>query len=390
MKILFIDFALDKLGGVERVVSTLANELVQNYEVEICSIYRHSPRPFYKFDEKIQFNYLIDNSKLLSTKSNTKAGFYIFRVFEKIYEMISFTNKLRKFCETRFSEFDVVIFGRTTAAIIFMPYMKQYEGKVIVRDAIHLYDTTNKSKRLMKKYFPDKVDTLIVSSEESIQLYKEFFGMTNINIRKIYNPLGIIPAERQSEENKRIIGVGRYCRQKGFENLLYAYAQISKKYPEWTLALIGAGEDYLHYRRICKQLDITDRVEFYKSSNIVEEYSKADIFVMCSRNEGYANALVEAMACGVPSITYDWYVGADDIVEDGINGIIVRLEDRKKYFATNGITKNDADSLAKAINMLIENADLRNLLSSNARLICESRDRLKITDEWIKIIEERK
>jgi len=387
MKVIFIDFSLDKLGGVERVISTLTNELVNKYDIEICSVYKHSDQPFYKYNEKIRFNYLIDNSQLLSTKSNTKYGFYFFRIFEKIFELTFYKRRINRFCKLNLVDVDVVIFCRTTVAMVFLPYMDNFNGKIIVRDANHIKHATTQHRDCMKKYFPHRVDTFIVSSNESKELYRKFFDDLDINITKLYNPLGIVPKCCNPLKNKRIIGVGRYCREKGFENLILAYSQVNQKHPDWTLSLIGSGEDLARYKRMCKELEINDKVEFKRSTDIVEEYCNAGIFVMSSRGEGYANALVEALACGVPAITYNWYLGSDEIIEDEFSGLVVRLKDRETYFRTNEIDRGDVKHLADAINRLIEDEELRVELSGNAVKIIETRECSKVVSDWIKIIE---
>lgn len=388
MKIFLVDLALYKMGGVERVISTLANRMVDKYDVGVCSLYRHDEKPFYDYDEKVKLYYLIDLSNAKSSMSKSKAEFYLFRFFEKICEQIILKKKITDFCEKYLMQCDIVIFGRTSTAILFLPYMRCYKGKIIVRDASHLYNTSIADRKLIQQYFPALVNTFIVSSEESKKLYEDFLEDNIMNIKKIYNPLGIIPQVTNHVEYKRIIGVGRYNYEKGFENLLLAFVKVHHEHPDWRLSLIGAGEDYHHYMKICVKYSIADFVEFRKSSDIVQEYCKSGIFVMTSRMEGYANALVEAMACGLPSISYDWYVGVDDIIQDGVNGIIVQLQDRKRYFDSGNVDPLDVDNLFCAINHLIVDVELRKKLSHNAVHIIESRNVDKIIRQWEEIIEE--
>lgn len=388
MKIFLVDVALYKLGGVERVISTLANYMINMYDVGVCSIYRHHEKPFYDYDKRVKLLYLIDLSNAKSSMSKSKTRFYFFRAFEKIYEQLFFKKKIANFCEEYLMKCDTVIFGRTSTATLFLPYMRYYKGRIIVRDATHLYNASVSSKKRIQQYFPALVDTFIVSSEESKELYKAFLGGSTVNIRKMYNPLGIIPKITDHVKYKRIIGVGRYNHEKGFENLLLAFAKVHHQHPDWQLSLIGDGEEYPRYMRICAKYGITDYVELKKSSNIVEEYCKSGIFVMTSRMEGYANALVEAMACGMPSISYDWYVGVDDIIQDGVNGIIVPLQDRKQYFNSGHVNPLDVDNLFHAIEHLIVNVELRKKLSHNAAQIIESRSADKIISQWKEIIEE--
>ena len=386
-KILLIDLAIDKLGGAERVINTLANALSASYHVDVCSVYKYSEKPFYKYPENVKRRYLIDLSKLPSTKSKSVVSFVFFRSFEKTVEMTFYNKVIKKYCNAELEKYDVIIFGRTMAAVDFLPYMETYKGKVIVRDATHLYDTFKRNQVLMKKYFPGRVNAFIVSSEESINAYRDFFQDNTIEILKIYNPLGISPKTANGMEYKQITGVGRYSKEKGFENLIEAFAIVYSKYPDWNLVLLGAGREYRRYQKLCKKRGIKQAVTFRKSEDIVEDYCKTGIFVMSSRHEGYANALVEALACGVPSVSFDWYMGVDDIIQDGQTGCIVRLKNRDQYYKAID-DKENVENLAAKIAYLIENPEVRKSLSENATGICNSRDLTKIISEWTALIEE--
>ena len=385
--ILLIDLAIDKLGGAERVINTLANALSVSYHVDVCSVYKYSEKPFYQYPENVKRSYLIDLSKLPSTKSKSAVSFVFFRSFEKTVEMTFYNKTIKKYCNTELGKYDVVIFGRTMAAVDFLPHMENYKGKVIVRDATHLYDTFKRNQMLMKRYFPERVDVFIVSSDESINAYKDFFENDKLKIEKIYNPLGITPRIANSMESKQITGVGRYIVEKGFENLIEAFAIVHRKYPDWRLVLLGTGRRLKKYQKLCKKLDIVQSVEFRKSDDIVEDYYKTGIYVTTSRNEGYANSLVEALACGVPSISFDWYMGVEDIIKDEQTGCIVRLQDRKKHHDAID-DKVNIENLAAKIMYLIENPGVRERLSKNAVGIRKTRQLEKIIHKWITLIEE--
>ena len=110
---------------------------------------------------------------------------------------------------------DVIIFGRVFIALLFLPIMKKRKltSKVIVRDAIHLEFFDKKVKKNVLKCFPTMVNKFIVSSDESIEAYKKFFKDDNINMEKIYNPLGIVPNHNFNFEAKTVISIGRFDKQ---------------------------------------------------------------------------------------------------------------------------------------------------------------------------------
>ena len=122
------------------------------------------------------------------------------------------------------------------------------------------------------------------------------------------------------------------------------------------------------------------------NEDIVMELSKSSIFVMPSRYEGYANALVEALACGIPSITYNWLLGAEEIVENHKNGVIVELSNRFDY-ADGKDDFKDVENLAQSMELLMNNEEMCNKMSLNAQKIINSREKNVIIPQWIELIE---
>ena len=315
---------------------------------------------------------------------------YIFyKVLEKIKTKIVL-NKNIKAIVNEMNNDDVIIFGRVFIALIFLPIMKKKKltSKVVVRDAIHLEFFDKKVKKNMLKYFPTMVNKFIVSSDESIEAYKKFFKVDSINMEKIYNPLGIIPNHKFNFGAKTVVSIGRFDTQKGFENLIKAFDRVHNKHKDWVLKLYGNGD--CEYKRLLEDtieaLIAKDYVKILPpTKNVVEVFNNSSIFVLPSRYEGYANILVEAMACGMPCISFDWYMGVEEIKKDTQNGLIAYLEDRQKYFKGEQ-TEKDINSLKEKMENLIENESYSAKLSKEATKIAETRNIDIIIDKWINII----
>lgn len=375
MKIYIFEESINKMGGVERIISFIAkhfNEIGKS--VTVVSMYKDGKKTFFDYDDKIERVYLCDE-KVPQGKLRKKMK-YISLIKNKI-----------KICKKIKSD-DVVIFGRVSVAVKFLPYINS-NTKTIVRDAINLYNQSSIVRKLMKHYFPKKVNKFIVSSQESINNYNDFFGNIHINMSKIYNPLAINVdnCTKYNFDNNTIISVGRFDSQKGFENLIKAFKIVNKKHNNWKLKIVGNGELRKTYEKLIKDLNLSDFIDLVPSSkNIETEYIKASIFVMTSRYEGYANALVEALACGLPSISYNWLTGVDDIVNKK-NGIIVDLKDRVSYFK--GIDNSeDIINMADAMNYLIEHKTICDKMSKEAKKIIETRNSTYILKLWEELIDE--
>jgi GalNAc-alpha-(1->4)-GalNAc-alpha-(1->3)-diNAcBac-PP-undecaprenol alpha-1,4-N-acetyl-D-galactosaminyltransferase len=149
-----------------------------------------------------------------------------------------------------------------------------------------------------------------------------------------------------------IAALGRLCAEKGFDLLLKAAAQVLKSHSDWTLIIIGEGMERENLERLAAGLDISHRVRFL---GFVPEpmrlLPRADLFVLSSRFEGFPNALLEAMACGLPVISTDCS-GARAIIRNGVDGILVPVEDE--------------DALAAAMKHLISDEKERACLASRA------------------------
>lgn len=175
----------------------------------------------------------------------------------------------------------------------------------------------------------------------------------------------------------RLIYVGRLHKQKGVDVLLRAFGQLVERdlACDACLKIVGDGPLWDDLVSLAKDLDITHRVAFFGETNcVLEQLYQADIFVLPSRAEGISNALLEAMACGMPVVVSD-VPGNADVVQDGKNGLT--------------FTTEDPDSLAQALSLLLEQSDLRQQLGRMARQTVEARYSLSfVADRYIAMYQE--
>lgn len=164
-----------------------------------------------------------------------------------------------------------------------------------------------------------KLDSFVVLTESDKESWIELS-----NVQVIPNPLSFKPTSRSQLTNKQVIAVGRYCHEKGYDHLLQAWAMVQKACPEWRLDVYGDG-DRSSYEQLIDRLRI-DRNHCQlngRVSDIELKYAQSSVAVCSSRFEGFGMVIAEAMACGVPVVSFDCPWGPRSIITDKEDGILV-------------------------------------------------------------------
>jgi GalNAc-alpha-(1->4)-GalNAc-alpha-(1->3)-diNAcBac-PP-undecaprenol alpha-1,4-N-acetyl-D-galactosaminyltransferase len=183
------------------------------------------------------------------------------------------------------------------------------------------------------------------------------------------------PVLKSEASSQTLVAMGRLCSQKGFDFLLNAFAPLGNKFPDWVLEIWGEGAQRGNLENLRDELGLRERVRF---PGLTKEHYKtmaeADIFVLSSRYEGFPNVLGEAMACGLPVVSFDCPSGPSEMIQDGVNGLLVPPE--------------NIQELSSSLERLMASVELRNTLGEQARKITESYSLDKIVQSWEELIGE--
>ena len=142
----------------------------------------------------------------------------------------------------------------------------------------------------------------------------------------IPNPLTFYPTSILSHDHcrHRILCVGRLHEQKGFDMLVDAFAMIAHQCPEWHVDIIGEGSEKTMLEEKISNCLLKDKITLRPlTDSISDEYQQSDFFVLSSRYEGFCLVLVEAMSCGIPCVAFKCKYGPEDIIENGVDGLLV-------------------------------------------------------------------
>lgn len=173
-----------------------------------------------------------------------------------------------------------------------------------------------------------KADEIICQSQS---MREDVVALTGgrVSVKVIGNPVdvGLIQARAKAMKVRipgrpSLVSVGRLTKQKGFDLLLRAVARVAKSVPDVHLTLIGEGPDEQPLRALADELELSERVTFAGFlENPYPHMAAADWFVSSSRYEGFSNAILESLACGVPAVATEC-PGAK-LVVDGLDGLVV-------------------------------------------------------------------
>lgn len=172
-----------------------------------------------------------------------------------------------------------------------------------------------------------------------------------------------------------LLAVGRLDKEKGFDWLLEAFTALARKYYNWNLAILGEGPDRRTLETQVQAAGLDGRVFLPgRAGNVGEWYGRADLYVMSSRFEGFPNTLAEAMAHGLPAVSFDCDTGPRDIIRHEIDGLLV--------------PPGDVARLHAALDRLMSDASLRAQFASRAVEVRERFSRERIAGMWEKLFAE--
>lgn len=190
------------------------------------------------------------------------------------------------------------------------------------------------------------------------------------NGRVIPNFIDSMPMASSSLTSKTVLAAGRYMYQKGFDRLIDAWRLLPDGHG-WTLRIVGGGPDEEALRRQAQGLDIEIAGP---SKDMAGEYSRASIFVLSSRYEGFGLVLAEAQSFGIPLISFDCKCGPRDIITDGEDGLLV--------------PEGDVPALARALTKLIGSPELRIRMGAAGRRNAARWDKEETMQQWIRLFQE--
>lgn len=318
------------MGGTVRAVLTLAAELGRGQRVEIVSVRRHTARPFFPLPPGVRLLVLDDR-----TEGPAGVAARLLRVLPSLlvhpedygYAGASLLTDARLARLLRRTRPGDVVIGTRPALNLLVAAVAPRDAVRIGQEHMHLgAHRPALAADLRRRY--GELDALSVLTSGDEADYARVLAGTETRVVRIPNAVPALDGAVASPGAHRVVAAGRLTRQKGFDLLIRAWAPLARRHPGWELRIHGGGRERPALEALIDAEDVRDSVRLMGPTRALgSEFAQADLFVLSSRFEGFGMVLVEAMAQGLPVVSFDCPRGPSDIVHPGRDGLLVPAED---------------------------------------------------------------
>lgn len=346
-------------GGAERVVSILANHLCKKgYYVRIITFV--SDESFYELDKKIEFQsalFVVDRKTAISAYVSMGKSFV----------------KAIKYVKDNINSFkpDMVFSVLVEADIV--TYLANRGKNKGVHICSERNDPTRRNHLIQScvSYIYSRVDAFVCQSKTISTYYRHTPESKKCVIP---NPIDLsnIPTPVPECRPLKIVAVGRLSKQKNFKLLVESFASVVSRIDNVSLVIFGEGPERTNLESLLKQLELENKVFLPGTTkNILLEINDAAIFVMSSDYEGFPNALIEAIASGIPVISTDFASGvAKEIVVENV-GLLIPVGDKV--------------SLTRAMLSLLHDDEYRNKIRETCKNEVSQFDVQFVISKWVNL-----
>ncbi|MCQ2222851.1 MAG: glycosyltransferase family 4 protein [Bacteroidaceae bacterium] len=380
MKIVFCTPSIYLPGGVERVLTTKVNYFadVLGYDVTVILTDGYGCEPYFPLSQKVKvINFNIGFEAMWSMSIVRKGIFYLRK--QRLYKKL-----LRQTLLEIRPDITISTGRREVNFLCDIPDGSKKLCEIHVNRA-HYRNFEGANANLIKNAFArywmrglvktlNHFDRVVCLTPTDASAWTELS-----NVVAIPNPLPPTAPSKRKEGNValpagRVIAVGRYVYQKGFDILIDAWKVVSQKHPDWHLDIYGAGEREPYQQQV-DTLGLNDTCLLHGAdANINARYAESDILAVSSRFEGFGMIIIEAMAQGCVPVSFNCPYGPSDIITDGKDGWLVE----------NG----SVEAMASRLCYVIEHKDELNELASQAEQTASKYSVENIAKRWTQIFDE--
>lgn len=349
MKLLIYLDSMAPAGGIERVVSKHISFFAKKHEIILLT--KDAEESFYDLPKNIE-------TISLNTNNSMNMHSKIQRIFQTLKQLLITRKKLKAY-----NNYD--LFYVTHIRNLLEIYLSGIDMKKVIVTEHGSYYGYNSIYKKIKKWLYPKCKYIISPTSMDYEIYKS----QNCNAFYIPNPLSFFDDRFSDLDQKVVINIGRLTSDKRQDLLLNIWKRVSLNYPDWKLKLVGKGELKEQLEQIIKKYNLQYSVEIIEPiKNVQDLFLSSSVFAFTSKYEGFGMVLAEAMACGVPCISFDIPSGPRDIIESNIDGFLVKDDEIEDYI--------------DRLEILISNNEKRIQMGKNAKQNIQKFLDTKIEKKW--------
>lgn len=357
MRVTLVIFSLSGLGGgMERSATNLANGWAEaGHDVSVLTLDSPDKMPLYPLHETIHFEQLHLNkpaaNKLMAVKGMAVSAKALRAAIRRVGTEVA------------------VAFGDQTC-ILTLAGCVGTGNPVIVAERTHPahYSIGRGWGPLRKVLYPNAA-SLVAQTQDIARWYSANLRSVRIDVIPNVVEPGLPKVKKGAGDRKTVIGIGMLAPVKQFDVLIKAFSRVAHDHPGWDLVLYGEGPDRTALEQQADALGYGERISFPgRVDDLPDRIARADVFVLTSRTEGFPNALCEAMAGGLPAVSFDCPSGPSEIIRDGVDGYLV--------------PPGDVDELESRMGELMEDDALRRDFSSRAVEVAERFSAETVFAKW--------
>lgn len=357
--LLFYFNSLQPSGGIERVITTLANKFATDFNITI--VVKDQAKSYYELDKRVKI-LCLENELNFNMKSK------INRFFSAINSIFFNTVALRKLLKK--NSFDYYYLAHPLNVLEFHLARGVRNSDTIITEhgAPNAYNIFYKK---IKRWLYPKAKKYIVPTTTDTEYYR------SINLPAIYLPhfRSIMPYEKAKLNDNIALTIGRYTDVKQQIALLRVWNIIVNKrnIRNWKLNIVGEGELFQEFQYYINTNKLNDYVQLLPPRKDVDFYYKqASLFLLTSKSEGFGMVLLEAISFGLPCISYDCPSGPRDIITNNKNGYLIKI--------------NDELALEQAILIIVNNPEVKIKMGSESFSMSQNWNDSKLLKQWFSIL----
>ena len=356
-----IAFVIPNLGpgGAERVASLLCNDWVgQGHEVVLLTFEEEGAEPFFPLDPRITLR------PLAAAELSRGLAEMFSKNFARISRLRASLRELRP---------DAVVAFMTEANVVALSAARGLGMPVVISERNQPDRPGLGLVHKIARRLTYPLASAIVVQTEGIADWAE--ARFRVPVHVIPNPVPRTSGGGggQAAGTPTLVSLGRLTNQKGLDLLIESFAALAGKHPNWRVVIYGEGPERAPLTRLVAKRGLAERISLQGvTKDVPGALRQASLFVLPSRYEGYPNALVEALACGLPIVATDCPGATAEILKDGLHGMLVPA--------------GDVSALTRALDTMMSSPDLRAAYAKRAAGAVTALDVRAIGQRWLDLL----